>query len=90
LSQLPIQELKICRNFVQHVFADTSSLATPKMILSVAQSLGLHTVAVGVETTAQQECLVQAGCSAFQGYLYCEPLPAEDFVQFVEKIKSDL
>ena len=85
LTQLPIQELKICRSFVQHVFADTSSLATPKMILSVAQSLGLHTVAVGVETTAQQECLAQAGCSGFQGYLYCEPLPAEDFLEFVQK-----
>lgn len=89
LSQLPIRELKICRSFVQHVFADTSSLATPKMILSVAQSLGLHTIAVGVETKAQEQCLVQAGCSGFQGYLYCEPLPAADFVQFAKKLKSE-
>jgi len=83
LPQLPIQELKICPSFVQHVFADTSSLATPKMILSLAHSLGLDAVAVGVETEAQQKCLVQAGCTSFQGFLYCEPLSAGDFEQFV-------
>ncbi len=85
LPQLPIQELKICPAFVQHVFADTSSLATPKMILSLAQSLGLHAVAVGVETEAQQACLVQAGCTSFQGFLFCEPLSALDFEQFVQR-----
>jgi len=83
LSQLPIQEVKICKAMVQQVFADTGSLATPKMLLAMAQSLGLNTVAVGVETSAQQTCLVQAGCAGFQGYLYSEPLSAADFEKFI-------
>ena len=86
LSQLPVRELKICPALVQHVFADTSSLATPKMILALANSLGLDTVAVGVETEAQRSCLMQAGCAGFQGFLYSAPLSADEFVQFVKKL----
>jgi len=85
LSHLPIQEVKICRALVQQVFADTGSLATPKMILALAHSLGLNTVAVGVETEAQQTCLQQAGCAGFQGFLFSAPLAAQEFVGFVKK-----
>ncbi len=82
LSELPIQEVKICPSFVQKIFNDTSCLATPKMILAIAASLGLNTVAVGVETQAQQDYLVQAGCNGFQGYLCSRPLAPEEFGQF--------
>ena len=84
LSQLPVQELKVCRFMVQNVFADTASLATPKMILAMARSLGLNTIAVGIETEAQQACLLQAGCAGFQGYLYCEPLSATEFSRYAK------
>ncbi len=70
---------------VQQVFEDTSALATPKMILAMAYSLGLNTVAVGVETAAQRTCLMQAGCAGFQGFLFSAPLPADEFVAFVNK-----
>jgi diguanylate cyclase (GGDEF)-like protein len=88
LSQLPIQEIKLCPNIVQHVFSDTSSLSTPKMLLAMAQSLGLHTVAVGVENRAQEQCMQQAGCGAFQGFLYCEPLSAADFATYVQGLNQ--
>ena len=83
LAQLPIQEIKICKDMVQQVFADAGSLTTPRMLLAMAQNLGLHTVAVGVETTAQQACLMQAGCDGLQGYLYSEPLSSEEFERFL-------
>jgi len=85
LSELPIQEIKISKSLVQHVFADTGSLATPKMLLAVAHSLGLNTVAVGVETEAQRTCLEQAGCAGFQGYLFSAALSADEFLRFVTK-----
>ena len=84
LARMPIQQVKLSREMVQQVFADTASLATPKMLLSMAHSLGLSSIAVGVETVAQRECLAQAGCSGFQGNLYCEAVPAEQVVAFIQ------
>jgi sensor c-di-GMP phosphodiesterase-like protein len=50
----------------------------------MARSLGLRTVAEGVETMEQRDWLIEHGVDYAQGFLYSRPLSAEDFVRFVQ------
>ena len=52
----------------------------------MAKALGMRTVAEGVETEQQRECLEACGVEELQGYLLAEPMPAEDLLL---KFKSD-
>ena len=45
----------------------------------MAHELGLKVIAEGIETEEQRQLLVEAGCDFGQGFLYAEPLPAEQF-----------
>ena len=49
----------------------------------MAQQLGLHTVAEGVETQEQLDWVVAQGIAQYQGYLYARPLPVEQFTEQV-------
>ena len=53
----------------------------------MAQSLQLHVVAEGVETVEQADFLRERGCDELQGYLFSPPVPASDFVRFLERQK---
>ncbi|MGB6059198.1 MAG: EAL domain-containing protein, partial [Microthrixaceae bacterium] len=52
-------------------------------ILALAQSLGIGTVAEGVETDAQRDFLQERGCDMVQGYYYAPPLPQRAFEEFL-------
>ena len=52
-------------------------------IIQLGRSLRLNVVAEGVETSQQQEFLVNDGCLIGQGYLFSKPLPANDFTRYV-------
>jgi EAL domain-containing protein (putative c-di-GMP-specific phosphodiesterase class I) len=77
LKRLPINKLKIDMAFVQDVPGEGEAIATA--ILAMAQSLGLATVAEGVETSEQRDFFRNAGCQQLQGYLHGPPMPAEYF-----------
>lgn len=55
------------------------ALAIPLAILELAKNLELNVVAEGVETIAQQDCLVEHGCDIIQGYLFSRPVSADQF-----------
>ena len=80
LRRLPIDQLKIDQSFVHDLAtggragADTAVLTA---IAGLAATLGMETVAEGVETTAQRDHLAGLGCRVFQGFLYSRPLPAD-------------
>ena len=77
LHRFPIQALKIDQSFVQGLGSDlhAESLALVRAILALAGTLGIDTIAEGVETQAQRDMLDELGCQYGQGYLYGRPAP---------------
>lgn len=80
LKGLPLNELKIDRSFVEDVPGDPNDVALVETILAMARHLNYEVVAEGVETPAQREFLVAAGCQYYQGYLFHRPVPAGDWL----------
>ena len=78
LSQLPIDELKIDRSFVQNLNHDRNATMISSAIIAMARSLNLKVVAEGIETQGQLTFLRQSGCHLVQGYLYSPPLQVAD------------
>ncbi len=78
LQQLPIDLLKIDRSFVVGLLGDRDKIAIVKAVLSLAQALGMKTVAEGVETIELAQMLAALGCTFGQGYYYARPLEADE------------
>ncbi len=85
LKRFPIAKLKIDRSFVRDLIDDAGDRAIVDAIIGMAASLGMRTVAEGVETPEQLAYLQARGCQAMQGYLLSRPLVAEDFERFVRE-----
>ncbi len=79
LKRLPVSELKIDRSFIQDVDGNSHNAALVDMILSIADRLGLRTVAEGVETAGDRDFLKERGCAIFQGYYFSRPIPVDAF-----------
>lgn len=84
LRDLAIDLVKIDRQFVDGVADQRSDTAIVTAILHLADSLGLTTVAEGVETPSQAAALRELGCTQAQGYWFARPLTPVDFVRFAE------
>ncbi|MCV6590396.1 MAG: EAL domain-containing protein [Marinobacterium sp.] len=78
LKRFPVDKLKIDRSFVSGLPHNRDDGAITHSIIDVAHNLGLETIAEGVETRAQQNCLQNFGCNQAQGYLFARPLPADE------------
>jgi predicted signal transduction protein with EAL and GGDEF domain len=81
LSRFDVTILKIDRQFVRDIGADSRQAELVKAFVAIAQALGLGVVAEGVETAEQASFLRANGCSQAQGYLYGKPMAAEHFEQ---------
>ncbi|HEX8553920.1 MAG TPA: EAL domain-containing protein, partial [Sphingomonas sp.] len=77
LQRLPIDILKIDRSFVTTMLANRDKVAIVRAILSLAQALGMRTVAEGVESNECVQTLAALGCTYGQGYFYARPLEAD-------------
>jgi len=81
LSRFPAGTLKIDISFVRNMLKRQKDYTLIKVIIGMAKSLGLTTVAEGVETAAQARALADLGCMVAQGYYYGRPEPSESFAQ---------
>lgn len=86
LRQLPINELKIDKSFVDTILHDEEGEAIIKAILTLSQSLKLSVVAEGIEEQEQWQRLKGMGCEYFQGYLFSRPRSAEQIPQDLRKL----
>jgi diguanylate cyclase (GGDEF)-like protein/PAS domain S-box-containing protein len=85
LKQLPLRRLKIDRAFVRGLPADDGDAGIVRAIVQLAHALGLGVLAEGVETAAQREFLVAAGCDHMQGWLVA---PALDVAQLAHLLRE--
>ncbi len=80
LRALPIDMLKIDRSFVADLPDSQDAAALVRSIILLADSLGVATLAEGVETAAQRDHLSQQGCGMAAGWLWSRPVPAEQLL----------
>ena len=83
LQRLPVDTIKLDRSFITGIATSDNARAIARAAISMVHALKKKIVAEGVETQEQLALLRQWGCDAIQGYLFSEPLPAEDFAEFV-------
>lgn len=84
LKDLPLDSLKIDKSFLHNILHNPKDRGITAAILALADTLGLQTVAEGVETPEQFEYLRSAGFSRFQGYLFGRPAPREELARLIE------
>ena len=84
LTKLPFDVFKIDQQFISALHSDSQAPAVVEMILAMAETMGLETVAEGVETPSQSDFLRRRGCTLAQGYLYAKPIPPDEFMKFLE------
>jgi len=81
LRDLPFHKVKIDRSFVKDLDSEPRSALMLDGVVRLCKSLGLHTVAEGVETRGQFERLRAAGIDEFQGYLFARPMALDLWVE---------
>ena len=85
LKKFKVYKLKIDQSFVRDINTDPEDKAIVCAIINLAESLGLKTIAEGVETIEQLDFLQEKNCSEVQGYLYSKPVPFEQFEILLKK-----
>lgn len=90
LKRFPVDFLKIDQSFVRDIGASADSAAIVKTIIAMAHNLQLEVVGEGVETAEQLEFLRQHVCEEVQGYLFSRPLPADEFVIFLNTSRHSI
>jgi len=92
LQNFPFDKIKIDRSFISNLANGHGSVAILKAIITLANSLGMTTIAEGVETHEQLETVRAEGCTEMQGYLFSPPRPAKEiaerFLLRVERVES--
>jgi diguanylate cyclase (GGDEF)-like protein/PAS domain S-box-containing protein len=85
LKRFPIDRLKIDRSFVKNLPGDGGDAAIVHAIVQLGRAMNLRLIAEGVETEAQRQFLVNAGCDEFQGFLYAPALEAGAFAERISR-----
>jgi EAL domain-containing protein (putative c-di-GMP-specific phosphodiesterase class I) len=83
LKRFPFHEIKVDRSFVHDLESSPSDAAIVRSTIELGRSLGLATVAEGVETPGELSRLTAWGCDMVQGYLVSRPLPPAELLEWV-------
>ena len=90
LRKIPVDILKLDKEFISTSTADEKGKVVVKHVLAMAKNLNLTTVSEGIETKDQADFLSVAGCDIAQGFLFARPMPIPDFekVAFSQEIEQ--
>jgi EAL domain-containing protein (putative c-di-GMP-specific phosphodiesterase class I) len=88
LRSFPFDKIKIDRSFIKDLTNKPDGEAIIRAIAGLGKSLGMTTVAEGVETPEQMQRIRLEGCTDVQGYLVSKPIPADDLLSFFAEQKS--
>ncbi|MEO9522579.1 putative bifunctional diguanylate cyclase/phosphodiesterase [Marinobacter alexandrii] len=90
LKQMPVQHLKIDKQFIRDLLVNEDDTRIANTIIDLGKSLNLSVIAEGVETAEQEYYLSQRGCKLAQGYFFSKPLLPRDFERFVKGFHDQL
>jgi len=81
LTRFAVDKIKIDQSFVRELVVSKEAVKIVRSIIALGHSLGLETIAEGIESSEQSRMLCGYGCTQAQGYFYGRPLPAPDFAR---------
>lgn len=90
LKRLPIDILKMDRDFICGIKIDSKEEAIAKTIINLGHSLDMKVNAEGVETKEQLQFLKDNGCDYVQGYIFSKPLPSDEFEKLLPSVQSPM
>ncbi|SFR06640.1 EAL domain, c-di-GMP-specific phosphodiesterase class I (or its enzymatically inactive variant) [Poseidonocella sedimentorum] len=90
IGRFAINRLKIDRTFVSGVDHDPEQKRVVSAMLTMAEQLGLETIAEGIESSAEHATLAQLGCGNVQGFGIARPMPLENTMTWIEDHRSGL
>lgn len=79
LRKFPIDRIKIDQSFIRYIKSTPANEAIVRAIIALGNSLGLETVAEGVESSEELECVTSHQCHEVQGYHFAKPMATGDF-----------
>ncbi len=88
IRRFAVRRIKIDRSFVTKVDEDREQQRMVAAILSMAEQLGLQTLAEGVETPGEHAMLAQLGCGAVQGFGIARPMPVDETLDWIERHRT--
>ena len=80
INELPFQELKVDRQFIENVCDDKRRKVIAETTVRMAKGLGLEVVAEGINSKLDEDTLKAFGCDIGQGYYYAKPMPLDDYL----------
>lgn len=83
LRHLPVQTLKIDQSFVRDMLDDANDLAIVRSVIGLAEFFNRAVIAEGVESIEHGNALMNLGCQLLQGYAIAQPMPADEFEQWL-------
>ena len=88
LARLPLDEVKIDRQFTEYLDRDGKQYQLVKALVMLARNLNLDVIAQGVERNQQLQLLLEAGCNKVQGFLFCRPVFKEELGEYMQAHQS--
>lgn len=88
LQKFPIDKIKIDQSFVRSLGATTEAEAIVRAVVTLGATLGIATLAEGIETEDQADRLLGASCGEGQGYLFSRAVPARDVANLIARLET--
>ena len=83
LRRFSVDKLKIDQSFIRDLDRHPDDVGIVRAIIQMAASMGLKTIAEGVETESSAALLTELGCDEVQGYLFARPMPADELAAWL-------